>query len=171
MKHSYSSLDGNDVWIKEDKPLEQRILTTLVFGTKREICQAGGFAKSAVWADVGEQTGELWVGDEKVLTASIPDKQLSISFAEGWEGWFMDESHPQFKKLVDSLREKLTSTAKALPKEPAKAKRAVSPSPNRGASSALANKFHQLHARYNRHFRRVADRFRIQVVSFIVVPS
>ena len=104
--------EGNvDVWIKPDKPLEARVLSSLVFGTKYSMNQQG-FDKWALWADVDESANksELWLGGEKIIEATIVDNDLKLAYSDGWQDWFMHKDYTEFAQSIDALRAKLAAT-------------------------------------------------------------
>ena len=98
-----TSIEGSPVWSKPDRPLNERILQSLVFGTKHVVCKS-------LWADPEKGTVTLW--GEKVLQGSIVDGKLIIEYGEGWENYLHDKDHPAFKNMVSALEEKLGRAGK-----------------------------------------------------------
>ena len=98
-----TKIQDTDVWSKPDRPLNERILMSLVFGTKYLCCKS-------LWADPEQGLVTLW--GTKVLKGSIVDKKLSIEYGEGWETYLHDKDHPEFKDMVKTLHGKLASGEK-----------------------------------------------------------
>ena len=103
-------MEGNqDIWAKPDKPLDIRVLQSLVFGTKHALSKY--YDKSQIWGDIDEpdKSGGLWLGNDKIFTASIAGNQLSITFEDGWEEWLTHGDYPEFQTIIDTVKSKLAS--------------------------------------------------------------
>ena len=100
---------GNVVWAKPDKPADVRVLQSLVFGTKHALGKY--YDKRQIWGDTNEEdkSGELWLGSDKVFTASVNDHNLAIAFDEGWEKWIMHGDYPEFQNIIETVKSKLAS--------------------------------------------------------------
>jgi hypothetical protein len=102
-KKSSTQISGSTVWSKPDKPLHERVMRTLLFGTKFIL-------DKSVWVDPDQRLVTLW--GEKVLQASIVDEKLSIVYGDGWEEYLHHKDHPEFVKMVKSLHDKLAGGGK-----------------------------------------------------------
>ena len=91
------------MWSKPDRPLHERILQSLVFGTKYLVCKS-------LWAD--PEKGLVTLRGEKVLQGSIHDEKLIIEYGEGWEDYLYDKDHPEFKEMVTKLSTNLSKKGK-----------------------------------------------------------
>ena len=91
------------MWSKPDRPLNERILQSLVFGTKYLVCKS-------LWADPENGLVTLW--EKKVLQGFIIDGKLSIEYGEGWESYLHHKDHPEFKEMVTTLSAKLEKGGK-----------------------------------------------------------
>ena len=102
---------GNDVWAKPEKPLEVRVLRSIVFGTKHDMTNF--YPKKVLRGDVDEddKRGELWLGDDKVFMVSIEGQSLKITFEPGWQDWLSHKDFPEFQKTVDAQNGKLSSSS------------------------------------------------------------
>ena len=89
----------NEVWAKPDKKLEDRVIRSIVFGTK-------WLLDKAVWAD--PDTGVVSIGREEILKAKVIDNKLEIQFGTGWEDYLHDPRYPDFKVLVQAQQKKLS---------------------------------------------------------------
>ena len=96
-------VQNDDVWSKPDRPLNERILQSWVFGTKWCVCKS-------LWADPEKGLVTLW--GEKVLQGSITDGKLSIEYGEGWETYLHHKDYPEFKEMVNILTGKLKKRGK-----------------------------------------------------------
>ena len=94
---------GKTIWANPDRKIEDRVIRTLVFGTKRLVDRS-------LWAD--PESGQVTVGKEIILTGRVVDKQLQIEYGAGWKEYLHDPKHPEFKDLVQSLNEKLEGAEK-----------------------------------------------------------
>ena len=103
LKNTGSEENGETIWAKPDRKLEERIIGSLVFGTKRLV-------DKCLWAN--PETGEVTVGKEIILTGRVVDKKLQIEYGAGWKEYLHDPKHPEFKDLVQSLNEKLEGAEK-----------------------------------------------------------
>ena len=103
LKNTGSESDGETIWAKPDRKLEERIIGSLVFGTKRLL-------DKCLWAN--PETGEVTVGKEIISTGKVVDKKLQIEYGAGWKEYLHDPKHPEFKDLVQSLNEKLEGAEK-----------------------------------------------------------
>ena len=101
LKNSGCQEGGNKVWANRDQKLEERVISSLVFGTKKLLCKS-------VWAD--PDTGMLTVGKTgaKILKGTVVDMKLQIEYGADWEAYLHDPKHPEFKELVQSLHTKLS---------------------------------------------------------------
>ena len=97
-RKSSIKLQGHPVWSKPDLPLHQRIIKSLLFGTKH-ICD------KALWVE--EENSTVTLNRKEVLRARIRDGLLEIEYGEGWEAYLHEEGYPEFKDMVKTLREKL----------------------------------------------------------------
>ena len=73
---------GRDIWAKPDEDLPTRVIKTFVWETKRILVE-WGFDKLGIWAD--PETGEVWLGDGRVLTGTVKEKELNLDFGKDWE--------------------------------------------------------------------------------------
>ena len=89
---------GKTIWANPDRKIEERVIRTLVFGTKRLVDQS-------LWAD--PESGQVTIGKEIILTGRVVDKKLQIEYGAGWKEYLYNPKHPEFKDLVHSLNEKL----------------------------------------------------------------
>ena len=89
LKKSPTKSQNDDVWSKPDRPLNERVLQSLVFGTEWCVCKS-------LWADPEKGLVTLW--GEKVLQGSITDGKLSIEYGEGWETYLHHKDYPEFKE-------------------------------------------------------------------------
>ena len=76
---------GESIWAKPDRKIEERVIGTLVFGTKRLV-------DKSLWAD--PDSGKVTFGTEMVLIGQLVDKKLVIEFGEGWKEYLYDPKHP-----------------------------------------------------------------------------
>ena len=95
---SSTQMSGSNVWSKPDKPLHERIIWSLLYGTKY-ICD------KALWVD--EEKGTVPLNKKEVLRGCIRDGLLEIEYGEGWAEYLHDKDYPEFKNMVATLREKL----------------------------------------------------------------
>ena len=102
-KKASTTVGSNEVWSKPDRPLNERILQSLVFGTKYLVCKS-------LWADPEKGLVTLW--GEKVVQGFIIDGKLSIEYGEGWESYLYHKDHPEFKEMVTTLSAKLEKVGK-----------------------------------------------------------
>ena len=102
-KNSGFQQGGKTIWANPDRKIEERVIRTLVFGTKRLVDQS-------LWAD--PESGQVTVGKEIILTGRVVDKQLQIEYGAGWKEYLYNPKHPEFKDLVHSLNEKLDEGTK-----------------------------------------------------------
>ena len=72
-KKTSTTIGSNEVWSKPDRPLNQRILQALVFGTKHIVCKS-------LWADCEKGLVTLW--GEEVAQGSIIEGKLSIEYGK-----------------------------------------------------------------------------------------
>ena len=91
-------MSGNTVWSKPDKPLHERTIRSLLFGTKYIVDRS-------LWVDEGK--GTISLNKQEILRALIRDGLLVIEYGEGWEAYLHEEGYPEFKDMVKTLREKL----------------------------------------------------------------
>ena len=93
------------VWAKPDLPFEERAMRHLLFGAKRVMTE-WGYDKSALWADTSN--GTLSIAGEKVVSAAIADRKLTVRYGPQWEEYLhSDAKFPEWKELVDTIRAKL----------------------------------------------------------------
>ena len=66
------------VWAKPSRPMDVRVMYSLMFGTKNNMKQY--YPNSLLWADIDKnnKNGGLWRGDEKVICAEV-EKRLNIN--------------------------------------------------------------------------------------------
>ena len=102
-KKSSTKVQNKDVWSKPDRPLNERILQSLVFGTKWCVCKS-------LWAD--PEKGLVTLRGKQVLQGTITDGKLSIEYGEGWETYLHDKDYPEFKDMVTALVGKLAQKGK-----------------------------------------------------------
>ena len=77
---------GQEVWAKQDQPLETRALQTILFGVKSMLIE-WGFEKKGLWVDLSNMC--LARGGEKVLSTSVKDISPVINYGVGWEEYIM----------------------------------------------------------------------------------
>ena len=99
-------------WVKPDKPIETRVLQAVIFGTKRNLSVY--YDKKEIWGDIREQKGEgeLWLSGDLLFTASVGAGVLTMEYADGVEGWLLDDAYPEFKETIDAVKEKMAASKK-----------------------------------------------------------
>ena len=100
---------GKAVWAKEDKPLEEWIVDSIVFGIKRVMCEDWGYEGKSIWADPG--TGAVWIGEEEAIIISIEGGCLKTKYGPGREVYFTNESWPEARTVISEAQAKLSKKA------------------------------------------------------------
>ena len=104
MKHKLAKLpEGRGMWAKPDKPLEERIILSILYGAKWMLNQ-WGWARQAMWVDDGP--GVLKLGDDIVLTAVVCGETLNIEYGKDWESYMASE---QWTKMVNDAQGKMAN--------------------------------------------------------------
>ena len=80
---------GFAVWAKPDKPLIDRIMTSIIFGTKYQMMD-WGYDAMAMWGDVGKQKGKFTSGREGNISTASVGKHLVITYGSGWQLFLND---------------------------------------------------------------------------------
>ena len=101
--------NGKQIWAKADKPVEIRVLQSLVFGTKHALGKY--YEKNQIWGDIAEpeKSGELWLGNDKLFTAKVTDNHITITFSENCESWLVHDDYPEFQAIIVAVKTKLAS--------------------------------------------------------------
>ena len=98
-----TKIQGTSIWSKPDRPLNERVIQSLVFGTKYLL-------DKSLWAD--PEIGSVTLWGEKVLKGSIEGEKLIIEYGNGWEEYLHDTKFPEFKNMVTALSAKLVKGGK-----------------------------------------------------------
>ena len=154
LKNADCTDGGHDVWIKPNKPLELRVLYSLVFGAKFQLSKY--YDKKTIWADVDDRQtrGELWLGCDKIFTATVKDHDLKVDYEQGWQEWINSEEYPEFTTTLNHIKQKLSaSPSTGGTKGKGKSKAGKHSGPTRGASGTLASMFHQTAQPLSQMFR------------------
>ena len=95
---------NSEQWIKPDRPLNERVVRSLVFGLK-QFFSDWKWDVAGMWAD--ENNGTFTIGKKTVVTVSIHYKNLVLEYGDDWETYLTDKSWPQWLALVDEQNAKL----------------------------------------------------------------
>ncbi|CAE8592202.1 unnamed protein product, partial [Polarella glacialis] len=101
LKHS-----GNDIWAKEDLPLELRTAKSFLLGLKR-VLKSWGFGP--VRAD--DNFSCLTVGTELVVDAGCSDGQFRIKWNDAWANWQELQTSPDVRNLIQAGTEMMTRSS------------------------------------------------------------
>ena len=97
----------NQTSVKPDRPLNERVTRSLVFGLKQMFTD-WKWDIAGLWADPDD--GTFSIGKKIVVTVTIQNKQLKLEYGDEWESYLNDKSWPQWNKLVTDMVTKLTAS-------------------------------------------------------------
>ncbi|CAE8620531.1 unnamed protein product [Polarella glacialis] len=91
---------GNDVWAKEDLPIQTRSTKAFLFGLKR-VLKTWGFSN----IHVDDNFKYITVGTEVVATDGCMEDQLLIKWHDAWSKWQEFQSSVEVGNLVQTATE------------------------------------------------------------------
>ena len=92
---------GDGVWAKPEKPLEQRVALSALYGAKFMLHQ-WRWVKAAMWVD--EDTGVLTLGDDEVMSVNVKEQHLTVTYGEGWETYLQSDD---WAAILNNAHDKL----------------------------------------------------------------
>ena len=108
---------GQTIRMKDDLPIEDRTMRSLVFGAKYVLSEFYGWEKDAIWAEPkgGDEgkTGSVWIkshenkASEVALTFNITEYKILLSYGAGWEAYFQDKNYKGFNEIIAANEEQL----------------------------------------------------------------
>ena len=74
--------DTRKIWITNDKPVTERVPSSILFGIKKELVE-WGFAKGSLWVDEQEKSIS-WNGD-LIMSVDCSNHELKIAYGDSWK--------------------------------------------------------------------------------------
>ena len=108
---------GQQVWMKPDLPIEDRVRQSFVFGVKYLLSGDWGWEKNAIWAepDGGKdgKTGFVWIrskqNEDSVLAVAfrVEENKVILKYVDGWEAYFNHVQYSGYIEIIASIEGKL----------------------------------------------------------------
>ena len=116
MEEGRSKHENDNICIKPDLPLDQRVHQGLLFAVKKMLVE-WDYMKSHLWVDIPE--GKLMIGDEVIITVVVKDFELDVKYGDGW---YEHLRHEGYEKKLQDASEKLRRGKKGSGKGASKGK-------------------------------------------------
>ena len=129
MRKGRCSEGGQQVWMKPDLPIEDRVRHSFVFGVKYLLAGDWGWEEKAIWAEPeggkDGKAGVVWVKtkqnkeSEIAATLRIEDNKIVLTYGEGWVAYFHHSGYNGFVEIVTKVEEKFQAYKQNISKKAA----------------------------------------------------